>query len=175
MDWMPNIDGIRWFAEEVLPHIRARRKDLPVTVVGRMPPASIEALAQADPCFRVTGTVSDVRPYLWDASVSIVPLRIGGGTRLKIYESMAAGVPVVSTGVGAEGLDVSDGETIALADTAVEFARRCLDLAGDAQARRKMSDAARQTVASRYSWEQVSISFERILERSKPAAHCSTP
>lgn len=171
MDWMPNIDGIRWFAEEVLPLIRARRKDLPVTVVGRMPPPSVQALAAADPYLKVTGTVPDVRPYLWGASVSIVPLRIGGGTRLKIYESMAAGVAVVSTTIGAEGLDVADGETIALADSAAEFARRSLDLVDDDEARRRMSAKALEVVRSRYSWERVSRDFEQILAHAaEPAA-----
>jgi polysaccharide biosynthesis protein PslH len=163
MDWMPNIDGIHWFSSEILPRIRAARKDLPVTIVGRTPPPSIAALARGDPYFRVTGTVPDVRPYLWEAALSIVPLRIGGGTRLKIYESMAAGCPVVSTAIGAEGLDATHGETIAIADAPEDFARLCLELAADAQARNKMAAMAMEMVASRYSWDQVARRFEQIL------------
>ncbi len=163
MDWMPNIDGIRWFTEAVLPLIREKRRDLPVTIVGRLPPPEIQALAETDSFLKVTGTVPDVRPYLWGACISIVPLRIGGGTRLKIYESMAAGVPVLSTTVGAEGLDVVNGETIALADTPEEFARLALELTRDSQARAKMSAAAREMVASRYSWSQVAQQFEALL------------
>jgi glycosyltransferase involved in cell wall biosynthesis len=166
MDWMPNIDGVRWFVQEVLPILRQKQKDLPVTIVGRTPPASVQALASADPYFKVTGTVPDVRPYLWASEVSIVPLRIGGGTRLKIYESMAAGVPVVSTTIGAEGLDAADGETIALADTPEEFARRVLDLIGDAGARARIGAKAQEMVASRYSWERVSLEFEHLLTRA---------
>jgi glycosyltransferase involved in cell wall biosynthesis len=179
MDWVPNIDGIQWFTEEVLPLIRARSRDLPVTIVGRMPPASIQALAARDRFVHVTGTVPDVRPYLWDASVAIVPLRIGGGTRLKIYEAMAAGVPVVATTIGAEGLDV-DGKTIALADTPADFARRCLDLCGDAlcsdpAAGHTLATAARDMVATRYSWEQVSREFERFLVRTPETATAGNP
>jgi glycosyltransferase involved in cell wall biosynthesis len=170
MDWMPNIDGVRWFAQEALPIIRRRRKDLPVTIVGRTPSSSIQALATSDPYIKVTGTVPDVRPFLWGSSVSIVPLRIGGGTRLKIYESMAAGVPVVSTRVGAEGLDVVDRETIALADTPDEFARSVLDLVDDAGARARMSARALDLVAARYSWERVSLEFEQILTQAAEPA-----
>ncbi len=164
MDWMPNIDGIQWFAKEVLPLIRTHNKELPVTIVGRMPPPEIQQLAAADPHLKVTGTVPDVRPFLWSAAVSIVPLRIGGGTRLKIYEAMAAGTPVVSTTIGAEGLDVVDGETIALADSPETFARRCLELVDDA---RGMREQAMKMVACRYSWQQVAVQFEKLLQ---PAA-----
>jgi glycosyltransferase involved in cell wall biosynthesis len=160
MDWMPNIDGIQWFAKEVLPRIRARNQELSVTIVGRMPPPEIQQLAASDPYLKVTGTVPDVRPYLWNAAVSIVPLRIGGGTRLKIYEAMAAGTPVVSTTVGAEGLDVIDGETIALADSPEAFAGRCLDLVEDSGT---MRSQAMKMVASRYSWQQVAVQFEKLL------------
>jgi glycosyltransferase involved in cell wall biosynthesis len=111
----------------------------------------------------VTGTVADVRPWLWGAKVSIVPLRIGGGTRLKIYESMAAGVPVVSTTVGAEGLDVRHGENIRIADTAEAFASECVDLLEDEPGRRRLARAASEMVASRFSWETISRQFEQVL------------
>jgi glycosyltransferase involved in cell wall biosynthesis len=99
MDWMPNIDGVNYFLDEILPLIRRKRPDCSVTIVGRRPPTSLRRRAGSDPQLRITGTVEDVRPYLWRAAVSIVPLRIGGGTRLKIYESMAARIPVVSTSI----------------------------------------------------------------------------
>src|ERR1035438_3754043 len=84
MDWMPNIDGVNYFLDEIFPLIRRKRPACSLTIVGRRPPASLQGRAGAQ--VRITGTVEDVRPYLWDAAVSIVPLRIGGGTRLKIYE-----------------------------------------------------------------------------------------
>ena len=113
MDWRPNDDGVGWFAREILPILRKQRPDCKVAIVGRNPSPEMNALG--DKNFRVTGTVPDVRPYLWGSKISIVPLRIGGGTRLKIYESMAAKTAVVSTTVGAEGLAYRDGADIAIA------------------------------------------------------------
>jgi glycosyltransferase involved in cell wall biosynthesis len=100
---------------------------------------------------------------LWDSAVSVVPLRIGGGTRLKIYEAMAAKIPVVSTTVGAEGLDIRNGEDIYIADSAAEFAGRCLELLENSAARRRMAGDAFRMVSSRYSWEVVSRKFEDLL------------
>jgi len=108
--------------------------------------------------------VPDVRPYLWGSSVSIVPLRIGGGTRLKIYEAMAARIPVISTSVGAEGLVVNPPENIRIVDTPQDFADQCLELLGDVAERTRMADAALEMVSSCFSWEKVVRRFERILE-----------
>lgn len=163
MDWMPNIDGSVWFCQEILPRIRARRPECTVALVGRKPSAAVSALAEKDPRVIVTGTVDDVRPWLHGSPVSIVPLRIGGGTRLKIYEAMAAGVAVVSTTVGAEGLDVTDGETIRLADTPDAFAEACLQLLADDDGRARMARAGRELVADRYSWEAATDVMERWL------------
>ncbi|HVX67010.1 MAG TPA: glycosyltransferase [Bryobacteraceae bacterium] len=164
MDWLPNIDGMLWFVREVLPVIRQRRPACSLAIAGRMPPPKIQALATQLPGVRVTGTVPDVRPYLWGSAVSIVPLRIGGGTRLKIYEAMAAGVPVVSTTVGAEGLDVHPPADIRIADTAADFAGQCLALLDDAAARAAMARAAREMVEANFSWEHVAACFSQTLE-----------
>ncbi len=163
MDWRPNIDGVRWFASEILPLIRRRRPECSLTIAGRLPTPEILRLAEADPRIHVTGTVPDVRPYLWESAVSIVPLRVGGGTRLKIYEAMAARIPVVSTTIGAEGLDVRDGENIALADSPEAFAERCLALLGNAGARSKQAQAAWEMVSACYSWEVAAREFEQVL------------
>ena len=165
MDWLPNIDGVRYFVREILPLIRRRRPDCSLVVAGRSPTAEIRAFAAADPRITVTGTVADVRPYLWGARVSIVPLRIGGGTRLKVYESMAARVPVVSTTVGAEGLQGRHPEHLCLADEPEEFARQCVQLLEDAVEARRMAAAAWDLVAARFSWDRVTREFESILER----------
>jgi glycosyltransferase involved in cell wall biosynthesis len=164
MDWLPNIDGIAWFVRDVLPLIRRWRPGCSVAIVGRAPTAEVAGLADRDPLIQVTGTVPDIRPWLWDALVSVVPLRIGGGTRLKIYEAMAAKVPVVSTSVGAEGLEVSSPETIRLADTPEGFAEACLELLNDSAQRARMASAAWDLVAARLSWDQAALCFERILE-----------
>ena len=162
MDWMPNIDGMQWFTDEIWPLIRAKRPTTTLAIVGRKPTPAMLALGQK-PGIKVTGTVPDVRPWLHGSKLSIVPLRIGGGTRLKIYESMAARVPVISTTVGAEGLDYRDGETIRIADSPTQFADRCLDLLNDASSMNRMAEAAWDLVANHYSWQAVTTQFERCL------------
>ncbi len=170
MDWMPNIDGTQWFLSEVLPLIRARKPDVRLAIVGRNPPPSLIAAATGD-SITVTGTVPDVRPYLWESAVSIVPLRVGGGTRLKIFEAMAAGTAVVSTTVGAEGLPVQHGETIRIADTAEGFAAECLDLLENASVRTALARKALELIQANFSWAQVTRHFEETLRsvRASPA------
>ena len=168
MDWFPNVDGVLYFAREILPLIRRRRPDCSVAIAGRTPPPDIAALAERDSRIRVTGTVPDIRPYLWSAAVSIVPLRIGGGTRLKIYESMAARVPVVSTTIGAEGLTVHPPTDMRIADTPRDFADRCLELLADSDERRRVATAAWEMVNANFSWERVSRCFEEILLAGPP-------
>jgi glycosyltransferase involved in cell wall biosynthesis len=164
MDWMPNIDGITWFVDEVLPLIRQKFPNCTLAVVGRKPGKEIANLGQRDALTRITGTVDDVRPWLWGAKVAIVPLRIGGGTRLKIYEAMAARTAVVSTTIGAEGLDVSPGENILIGDTPQAFADSCIRLIGDTDERRRLSESAWEHVAQRHSWESAAVAFEQLLE-----------
>jgi glycosyltransferase involved in cell wall biosynthesis len=124
--------------------------------------------AAKDSHITVTGTVPDVRPFLWQSAISVVPLRVGGGTRLKIFEAMAAGTPVVSTTIGAEGLPVNHGKTIQIADTAQQFAEECLNLLAVPESRQTMAQQAMKLVVENYSWEQVTKGFERTLLSSKP-------
>ena len=163
MDWLPNVDGARWFMTEILPRIRAVRPETSVVFAGRNPIPEIRQYAKGDSRISVTGTVADVRPYLWDSLVSIVPLRIGGGTRLKIYEAMAAGTPVVSTAIGAEGLAVTHGRDILLADQPEAFAADCLALLESAEQRRTQSEAATRLV-QQFSSAQIALRFEEILQ-----------
>jgi glycosyltransferase involved in cell wall biosynthesis len=162
MDWMPNIDGMRWFIHEVLPLIRAKIPTCRLAIVGRNPPPSILAEG-ADPLIQVTGTVPEVRPFLWESAVSIVPLRVGGGTRLKIFEAVAAGTPVVSTTIGAEGLPLVYPDTIRIGDSAQNFATECLALLGDERARNKMAVNALKRIHGEFSWEEVTRRFEQIF------------
>jgi glycosyltransferase involved in cell wall biosynthesis len=164
MDWLPNIDGVNWFVREVLPLIRKRAPGCSLAIAGRSPGAGIRQFAAGDPRILVTGTVPDVRPYLWGSGISIVPLRIGGGTRLKIYESMAAKVPVVSTTIGAEGLEYTAGDNIRIGDGAEAFAGQCLELLNDPAARERQAASGWEMVNARFSWEQVSRCFESALE-----------
>jgi polysaccharide biosynthesis protein PslH len=163
MDWMPNVDGVEYFVKSILPHIRARKPNCKVAVVGRDPSPAMFVLAEADPLFFVTGTVPDVRPYLWNAKASIVPLRIGGGTRLKVYESMAASVPVVSTSIGAEGLTYHAPNDIRIADDPALFADQCVELLGQPAMRASIAQAALQMVTDHFSSEAVATRFEELL------------
>jgi glycosyltransferase involved in cell wall biosynthesis len=125
-------------------------------------------MARRDPKIQVSGTVPDIRPYFWDSSVSIVPLRIGGGTRLKIYEAMAAKIPMVSTTIGAEGLPVLHGKNIFLADTPESFARHTLELLDSATLRSDMAANAWNMVSAEYSWEHAARVFEEIMKKEAP-------
>jgi glycosyltransferase involved in cell wall biosynthesis len=169
MDWAPNVGGILEFVRSTLPLIRRERPGTSLLIVGRDPTPEIRDLAEKDPGIIVTGTVPDVRPYLWRSLVSIVPLQIGGGTRLKIYESMAAGVATVSTTIGAEGIVAGPSE-IRRADEPDTFARHCLDLLENAAERDALSNSARALVTERFSWEQVTRRFEDLLDQFGPPA-----
>ncbi|MBY0374910.1 MAG: glycosyltransferase [Bryobacteraceae bacterium] len=163
MDWMPNSEGMRWFVESVWPLITARRPDARLAIVGRRPGPEIEALGQADARITVSGTVPDVRPWLHASRVSIVPLRIGGGTRLKIYEAMAAGVPVVSTTIGAEGLAVEPGRHLEIADDPAALAAACERLLAQPEQAAALAAAARRHIEAHYSWEAVTGEFEELI------------
>ncbi len=164
MDWLPNVDGVLYFVREILPLIRKQRPQASLAIVGRTPPPKILELAAADPRIQVTGTVPDIRPYLWSSAVSIVPLRIGGGTRLKIYEAMAAQIPVVSTTIGAEGLSVNPPHDIRLADSPQDFASCCLELLAGSELRARQARAAWEMVNANFSWEHVARCFETVMK-----------
>ncbi|HEY2990143.1 MAG TPA: glycosyltransferase family 4 protein [Candidatus Binatia bacterium] len=159
MDWYPNEDAILYFIDRILPEIRREVSGVALTVVGRNP--SPRLLAAAAPAgVRVTGTVDDIRPHVAAAAVYVVPLRVGGGTRLKIFEALAMAKPVVSTSIGAEGLPLVPGEHFLQADEPAEFARAVVSLLRDPRRRRALGSAGRTLVEERYSWRQVAREFE---------------
>jgi glycosyltransferase involved in cell wall biosynthesis len=168
MDWLPNIDGCNYFVRDILPLIRQKRPDCTLGIVGRSPGSGILEMARADPKILVSGTVPDIRPYFWGSSVSIVPLRIGGGTRLKIFEAMAAKAPIVSTTIGAEGLPVGHGQNLFIADTPESFAKHCLELLDSEATRQHIAQNAFEMVASRFSWEHAARVFEATLMQEAP-------
>jgi sugar transferase (PEP-CTERM/EpsH1 system associated) len=170
MDWMPNEDAILWFAEAILPRIRARVPDATLTVVGRQPPARVRAL-DGQGGVTVTGGVPDVRPYMEAAALFVVPIRIGGGTRLKIFEAMAMAMPVVSTPVGAEGLPVRHDEDAVLAEEAGAFADAVVALLRDPARARAIGDAAASRVRREYGWEAVAARFAAQCAGAAGAAH----
>jgi sugar transferase (PEP-CTERM/EpsH1 system associated) len=164
MDWLPNEDAMTYFCRDILPAIRAAAPGTQLSIVGRAPTPAVQKLA-ADRGVVVTGRVDDVRPYMRDAAVYVVPLRIGGGTRLKIFEAMAMGKAVVSTTVGAEGLPVEDGKQVLIADEPGAFARAVVRLLDDVTERRRLEAAARALVVARYDWSAVAGELEVALIR----------
>jgi glycosyltransferase involved in cell wall biosynthesis len=163
MDWMANVEGIEFFMDAVWPTIEAGRPNAKMTVVGRNPPPRLVEAAKARRLpWTFTGFVDDVRPYLRDADVSVIPLRVGGGTRMKAYEAMACGVPVVSTSVGIEGLPLSAGSHFELADEPSAFAQAVLRLLGDDARRLHLSRTARAYVEANFSSRAVARVFEQI-------------
>jgi glycosyltransferase involved in cell wall biosynthesis len=168
MDWLPNEDAILYFVEAILPRLREAVPGVTLTVVGRNPSPRVTALGRRDPTVRVTGSVPDVRPYIERAAMFIVPLRIAGGTRLKIYEAMAMEKAVVSTTVGAEGLPVRDGEDIALADAPEAFAATIIQLLTDTKRAEALGRRAAAVVRADFGWDRVAETFANTCARLLP-------
>ena len=171
MDWRANLDGMSHFLEATWPLIRAARPDAALTIVGKHPPGWFKELAERAGGVKLTGWVEDVRPWVAQADIFIVPLRVGGGTRLKIYEAFSMGRAVVSTTLGAEGLAGVDGEHFLCADEPNDFAARVLSLMGDPALRGRIENQARQLVENKFGHREVARVFESIcietLQRSQ--------
>jgi polysaccharide biosynthesis protein PslH len=165
MDWYPNEDAALHLIDSILPLIRRELPELTTAIVGRNPSARVRAAAEMAGA-RVTGTVDDVRPFLEEAAVLVVPLRIGGGTRLKIFEGLAMGKAVVSTSVGAEGLPLTAGEHLVIEDEPSRFAEAVLDLLRDRGRRLRLGQTGRELVLEAYSWPQVARAFETLCLES---------
>jgi glycosyltransferase involved in cell wall biosynthesis len=163
MDWEANVDAVDYFCRDIWPAVRAAVPGARFRIVGRNPPARVRSLASDS--IEVTGTVPSVVDYLKEAAVFVVPLRVGGGTRLKIFEAMAAGRAVVSTSIGAEGLDVTDGRDIVLADTASDFGHAVIELLRNPVRRRAFELAAAES-AARHDWPAIAADFAGILARA---------
>lgn len=168
MDYEPNVDAAVRFVREVLPALRAKRPELRFTLVGRSPAPEVRALA--GPGVEVTGEVDDVRPYLASAGACVVPLRIGGGTRLKIAEALGMGTPVVSTTIGAEGLELVHDEHLLLADGYEEFARATLQLLDDPRRAEALARAGRAHVEERFGWERLGAQLYQLWSRLREEA-----
>jgi len=164
---MPNVDAVQYFVRNIYPFVKSEIPDASLSVVGRSPDASVTALGDGDPSIVVTGTVPDTRVYVDRSAVAVVPMRIGGGTRIKIYEMMAMAKTVVSTSIGAEGLHYADGENILIADEPREFAKLVIKALREKEWRASIGVNARDFVASRCSWEAVAEQFVGLLAHSK--------
>jgi len=164
MDWRPNQDGLRWFLERIVPLLPA---DSPWSckLVGRNPPEWLSRMCGPEGFIDMIGTVPDVRPYVHRAGIYIVPLRIGGGSRLKILEALAMGKAIVSTTIGAEGLGLEDGRHLLLADSPEDFAAAIVRLAGDADLQASLGSAGRSFVERHYSWDRIALHQKALWER----------
>lgn len=161
MDYNPNIDALRWYFQKIHEPLRKLVPDLEVLIVGKEPSTEILAF-EKKPNVTVTGGVPDVRPYYRSAWLQIVPLRIGGGTRLKIVESLAMGTPVVSTTIGAQGLDLEHGKDILLADLAEDFVRETARALRDSELRHHLEDAGLNTARTRFSWKRLGRDLDSL-------------
>jgi sugar transferase (PEP-CTERM/EpsH1 system associated) len=165
MDWMPNEDAILYFVKDIFPRIREEVPDASLCVVGRRPSERMRALGKENSGVFITGTVEDIRPFSWNASVYVVPLRVGGGTRIKIFEAMAMGKAIVSTPVGAEGLPVENDKHILLEESSKGFARQVIRLLREPDERAKLGREARKLVEENYSWGAVAGTFDAVFEK----------
>lgn len=155
LDFRPNIDALTWFVREVLPLARARRPELRLQIVGRAAGPAVQALHDGA-LVELVGEVEDVRPFIAGAAAYVVPMRIGGGSRLKLLEALAMGAPVVSTPMGAEGVEgLRDGEQLLLADRPAEFAAALLRLLDDATLADQLGRAGRAFTVERYDWRAI--------------------
>lgn len=155
MDYRPNVDAVRWFVSSILPAVTACRPEATFQIVGRSPAPAVRRLASLHPRVVVAGPVEDVRPYFSRSDLFVVPIRMAGGARLKLLEALAMGLPVVSTRMGAEGIDLVEGKEIVIADGREEFARAVLRLLADRTLRARLAEAGRIAAEQRFDWEQV--------------------
>lgn len=169
MDWMPNDDGMCFFLDDIWPSLRQHHPSIELTVVGRNPSAALRERAARDAAITVTGRVEDVRPFVAEADVFIVPLRVGGGTRLKIFEAMAMGCPVVSTTIGAEGLPLEPGRHLLIGDDPGDFAQACHSLLSDREAAQGLAKRAESHVRAQFGWDAAARFFADACMATAPA------
>jgi len=166
MDWLPNDDGITYFCRDILPLIWQAKNKVKMYVVGKNPSAAVKELAAKDSRVIITGRVDDVRPYIERSKIFIVPLRIGGGTRLKILEAMSMHKAVVSTTIGAEGIQYTRDVNIALADNPQQFAHKVIDLIDHPARIKSMGIEGRQLVLEKYDWNVIGQKLNAIYEKA---------
>jgi glycosyltransferase involved in cell wall biosynthesis len=152
MSWYPNAEAMIYFSQNIWPLLNKEIPDIKMNLIGANPPSELLEFCKTEPQFRMLGFVDDVRPFIRKSAVYIVPITVGGGTRLKILDAMAMGKAIVSTSIGCEGIKTEDGKNIVIADNPAEFARKVMLILGDEQLRAKLSLEARRTAELNYSW-----------------------
>ena len=170
MDWFPNADAIEWFATELWPALAADHPARSATIIGRHPPTRALALAATDPRVRVLGFVDDVRPYVRGAAIYICPIRVGGGTRLKVLDALALGRPLVATRIGVEGLGLVDGKHYLEANDVTETLRQVNRIEADPHLAARLAEAGRAFVLQHYSWDGIGERLGRAYEQAYEGA-----
>jgi len=168
LHYPPNADGIRWFANDVFPKILKTIPMAELTIIGKNPPVDILELAKRFPdVIKVTGYVNDLTPYLEAAAMVVVPVRAGGGMRVRILEAFARGLPVVTTAVGLEGIHAQPGEHVLVEDTPDRFADAVVSLLNDPTSQAKLGENGRQLAVQRYDWKVVLTALDHIYQEIK--------
>lgn len=170
LDCYPNEDAVRHFLDEIWPALLASDPDRRAAIVGRNPPPGVQAAAARDPRLTVTGRVADVRPYLEAAAIYVCPLRVGGGTRLKVLDALAMTKPLVATTLAVEGLDLEPERHYLPAQSPAEFVAQITRLERDGALRRSLGRAGRELVERRYSWQVIGERLEAAYRRATDAA-----
>jgi sugar transferase (PEP-CTERM/EpsH1 system associated) len=166
LTWFPNLDAIRYFASDILPLILPDVPDVRLTVIGKNPESPITHEIAAHPQIRLAGLVDDIRPYVASAAAYIVPLRIGGGTRLKILDALSMSKAIISTAIGCEGLEVEDGKSIVVANTPAEIAAAILKVLRDPALAQRLGQEGRALVERRYDWSAVGKGLMQVYEQA---------
>ncbi len=164
MDWLPNEDAMIFFIQDILPVIKKKISDVSLTVVGRNPSPHLIKIIRENPEIELTGWVEDTRPYIAQCALFIVPIRIGGGTRMKIFEAMAMGKVVVSTSIGAEGLPIDNGKNIVIEDSPIVFAQKINELLLPGNDRISVESNALELVQKNFTWSVVAKRFLDICD-----------
>ncbi|HVP35643.1 MAG TPA: glycosyltransferase family 4 protein [Terriglobales bacterium] len=160
-NFKPTLDGLIYFLKNIMPLLKKEIPKLEIKIVGPYPEKKLK-FWKNEKNLLFTGYVVDVRPYIWESTVEIIPLRIASGVRLKILEGMALGKPMVSTSIGCEGLEVIDNQHLFIADSPVEFAKKTVKLLESPDLRKKFSENSRRLVEQKYNWREIVKNLERI-------------
>ena len=166
MTWFPNYDAMKYFIDDIWPLVKKELPDASLVHIGHQNGSEFGKISRKDPSIRFLGFVEDIRPEITKAAVYIVPLRVGGGTRLKILDALSMSSAIVSTSIGCEGIEVTDGQDILIGDDPATFTRKIVEICRDRELRVKMNKQARQTALDKYSWKIIAPKLEEVYRKA---------